>query len=190
MAAVLAFFSGRLAAWAALLLAAGLAWQTARIDGLPLIGGGLKAEVAQFQARIAADALTRAQSETAALAAQVRLAANAEEEARAHALASRANDDRIRTIIERVPANVSTKSNSACVVPLGAVRLLDAAASGADPDSVAAAIAPGQPDDAAAGIALSDAIALLAADLAIARDNADQLTHLERAVGGQSADPK
>jgi hypothetical protein len=64
----------------------------------------------------------------------------------------------------------------------GAIRLLDAAASGADLGDVAAAIAPGQPDDAASTIKLSDAIALLAADLGIARQNADQLTHLEKAA--------
>ena len=82
-----------------------------------------------------------------------------------------------------MPVNVSTKSNSACVVPLGAVRLLDAAASGADLRDVAAAIAPGQPDDAASDVTLSETVALLAADLGIARQNAGQLEGLERASG-------
>ncbi|HEY4078920.1 MAG TPA: hypothetical protein VGM26_18470 [Rhizomicrobium sp.] len=68
------------------------------------------------------------------------------------------------------------------MLPWGAIRLLDAAASGAGLDDVAAAIAPGQPDDAASTVKLSDAVALLAADLGIARQNADQLTHLEKAV--------
>jgi hypothetical protein len=70
------------------------------------------------------------------------------------------------------------------------VRLLDAAASGADPDFVAAHVAPGVADDAPSGIALSDVVALLAADLAIARDNADQLIHLERAVGTKQDGPE
>jgi hypothetical protein len=42
--------------------------------------------------------------------------------------------------------------------------------------------APGQPDDAASDVKLSEAVALLAADLGIARRNADQLTHLQKAV--------
>jgi hypothetical protein len=62
------------------------------------------------------------------------------------------------------------------------VRLLDAAASGADPGDAAAHIAPGQPDDAASDVTLPEAVALLAADLGIARRNAGQLSGLEAAV--------
>lgn len=45
--------AGPLAIGAALLLGAGLLWQTARIEGLPLLGGGLKAQVAHLQQDIA-----------------------------------------------------------------------------------------------------------------------------------------
>jgi hypothetical protein len=62
------------------------------------------------------------------------------------------------------------------------VRLLDAAASGAQLGDVAAAVAPGRPDDAASDVKLSEAVALLAADLGIARQNGEQLDHLEKAV--------
>jgi hypothetical protein len=186
IAAVLAFLSSRLAgpvaAAGALLFAAAFAWQTARIDGWPFVGGGLKDKVAQLQAQAAADALARARSEAAALAAQAKAAEAANDEARAHAAAAAANARQIQTVIEKVPVYVSRKSDSACVVPWGAVRLLDAAASGADPDYTRAHVAPGQPDDAASDVTLSEAVALLAADLAIARDNADQLRHLENAV--------
>jgi hypothetical protein len=81
-----------------------------------------------------------------------------------------------------VPAYVSEKASAACVVPWGLVRLFDAAASGADPDDVGAAIAPGQPDDAASDVTLPALAALLAADLGIARENAGQLSHLQAAV--------
>ncbi len=188
MSAILALLGSRLtgpvAAALALLCGAGFVWQSARIDGLPLIGGGLKAEIARLEAQHTADTLAQARAEALALAAQARAAAAAEGEARAHVLAARANDDQIRTVIQKVPVYVSAKSDSGCVVPWGVVRLLDAAASGADPGFAAAHIAPGQPDDAASDVKLSEAVALLAADLGIARDNADQLRYLERAVEG------
>jgi len=98
--------------------------------------------------------------------------------------ASRQGGGRTLLEIEEVPVYVSEKAAAACVIPLGAVRLLDAAASGADLDTVRAAIAPGQPDDAASDVGLPEALALLAADLGAARQNADQLEHLEKAVGG------
>jgi hypothetical protein len=68
------------------------------------------------------------------------------------------------------------------MLPWGAIRLLDAAASGANLGDVAARIAPGQPDAAASDVKLSEAVALLAVDLGIARQNADQLDHLRQAV--------
>ena len=64
------------------------------------------------------------------------------------------------------------------------MRLLDAAASGADPADVRARVAPGQPDDAASDVTLSEAVALLATDLGIARQTADQLRQLQAAVAG------
>jgi len=174
--------AGPLAIGAALLLGAGLLWQTARIEGLPLLGGGLKAEVARLQQDIAAHALAQARARADALAAREKWIAAGAEQARAHLAASAATARQVRTIIEKVPVYVSKKSDDACVVPWGAVRLLDAAASGAALDHVRAAIAPGRPDDAASDVALSEAVALLAADLAAARQNADQLSHLQAAV--------
>jgi hypothetical protein len=60
--------------------------------------------------------------------------------------------------------------------------LFDAAASGASLDAVRAAIAPGQPDDAASGIALSEIATVLAIDFGIARQNASQLEYLQKAA--------
>jgi hypothetical protein len=62
------------------------------------------------------------------------------------------------------------------------VRLLDAAASGADPADLRARIAPGFADDAASDVGLPEVAALLAADLGIARQNAGQLEHLQKAL--------
>ncbi|HEU4548819.1 MAG TPA: hypothetical protein VFS01_03925 [Rhizomicrobium sp.] len=165
-----------------LLLAAALVGQTARIDGLPLLGGGLKAQIAGLQQQLAARDLADAKARADALAARQKWIAAGEAQARAHLAASAATSRQIETIVEKVPIYVGEKSNAACVVPWGAVRLLDAAASGAGLDTVSAAIAPGQPDDAASDVTLSEAVALLATDLGIARDNADQLTRLEAAV--------
>jgi len=103
-------------------------------------------------------------------------------QAAAHAVQQARTQTQIQAVIEKVPVYVSEKASAACVVPWGFVRLFDAAASGADLDAVRAAIAPGQPDDAASDVTLSEAVALLATDLGIARDNADQLTRLEAAV--------
>jgi hypothetical protein len=174
--------AGPVAMLCALVLAGGLIWQTGRIDGWPVVGGGLKAQVADLQQQAAARDLAEARAQGAALAARAKLADAANDQARLHASGDQAIQSQIQTVIRKVPVYVSEKSNDACVLPWGAVRLLDAAASGADPDDAAARIAPGQPDDAASDVKLSEAVALLAADLGVARQNADQLGHLEKAV--------
>jgi hypothetical protein len=101
---------------------------------------------------------------------------------RAHAAGDRAIQNQIQTVMQKVPVYVDDKSDAGCVLPWGAVRLLDAAAGGAGLDDVAARIAPGQPDGAPSDVKLSEAVALLARDLGIARQNAGQLEHLEKAV--------
>ena len=108
--------------------------------------------------------------------------ARADSQARAQLGAERAADIQIRTVIREVPFYVSAESDAQCVLPWGAVRLLDAAASGADPAQLRDLIAPGQPDDAASDVALSEAVALLAGNLGAARINAGQLEHLQRAL--------
>jgi hypothetical protein len=187
MTMILNWLAGRIAGPAAtlcaLLLGGGLAWQTGRIDGWPLIGGGLKEDIAELQQNIAARGLAQAKAESAALAARAALADAANDQARANAQDDQAVQTQIQTVIRKVPIYVSVANDRACVLPWGAVRLLDAAASGAQLGDVAAAVAPGQPDDAASDVKLSEAVALLAADFGIARQNAGQLAHLENAVG-------
>ena len=174
--------AGPVAAALALAFALLFLWQSARIEGWPLAGGGFKAEVAQLQADISALRLSDAEARAAILVAREKQAKAADAAAAAHIAGAAAIARQIHTIIEKVPVYVTQKSDSGCVVPWGVVRLLDAAASGAGPAAVAAAVAPGQPDDAASDVKLSEAVALLAADLGIARGNADQLRHLEAAV--------
>ena len=53
IAAVLSWLGGKLGGFCALVFALGLAWQTARIDGVPLLGGGLKARVAALTGEVA-----------------------------------------------------------------------------------------------------------------------------------------
>jgi hypothetical protein len=178
--------AGPIAFGCALLLAAALAWQTARIDGLPLIGGGLKAQVAGLTQQLAARDLAQARGEAAALQARAQLATAQEAIAAKAATSDQAIQTQIQTVIREVPRAVPT-SRACAYLPWGAVRLLDAAASGADVGDVAARIAPGQPDDAASDVKLSEAVALLAADLGVARQNAGQLEGLEHAVHARSA---
>ena len=59
-----------------------------------------------------------------------------------------------RTIIERVPEYVTLEADAKCVVPVGAVVLLNAAASGNPPP----AGTPGEPIDAPSGVDLSEVV--------------------------------
>jgi hypothetical protein len=186
MSALLSFLGGRIAApfagAVALLFAVAFLWQSARINGVPLLGGGFKVRIAALERQRDLHALADARAEAALLRAQAGLVARGENQARAHLAMQRAADAQIKTVVKEVPVYVSASSDAKCILPWGAVRLLDAAASGADPAGLRDRIAPGQPDDAASSIALSDAVALLAGNLGAARQNAGQLEHLQRAV--------
>lgn len=186
LATILSWLGGKVigpvACACALLLAGLLAWQTARIDGLPLVGGGLKAQVTGLQQQIAARDLAAAQAQAAALAARAQLAAAQETIARAAATRDQAIQTQIQTVIREVPVDVDAKDDAACVVPWGLVRLLDAAASGADLRDVAARVAPGFADDAASDVKLSEIATVLAGNLGAARQNAGQLGALEKTV--------
>lgn len=59
---------------------------------------------------------------------------------------------RTKTIIEKVPVYVTPAADAACAVPVGFVRLHDAAASGGE---AALPVAPGGSIDAPSGVALS-----------------------------------
>jgi len=186
--------AGPIAAGIAVLALLGFAWQTAQIDGWPIIGGGYKAQVAALRLRAANAATAQATfSRQKAKAVSDRdNAVRASQDKIAAAYQDGLNQSQpvTQTIIQKVPVYVSAKSDAACVVPWGAVRLFDAAASGSDPGLVAAAIAPGQPDDAASTFHLSDLVALYAKNIGAGRDNADQLTALQAAVRAQADAPR
>lgn len=170
--------SGALMSGCALLFAVALGLQTARIDGLPLIGGGLKAQVAALQAQAAARELDAAKTQAAALMARAQAQNAADQIARAAIANDQAIQTQIQTVIREVPRAVP--NSSACAfLPWGAVRLLDAAASGADVGDVATRLAPGQPDDASSDVALPEAVAVLAADIGLARQNDEQLKAIQ-----------
>jgi hypothetical protein len=186
IATLLTWLGGKLAgpilAALAMLFALGLAWQSARIEGLPLLGGGFKAQVAALTQQLGARDLADARAQAAALTARQAQINAGEAAAKTHAVAQAATESQIQTVLKEVPVYVTPKAAAACVLPWGFVRLLDAAASGADPADVRARVAPGQSDDAASDVGLPEALALLAADLGAARQSASQLEQLEKAV--------
>ena len=178
--------AGPIAAGFAILFAVGFVWQTAQIDGWPVFGGGYKTQVAALKLQVANDA--KAQSDFAAkanadvAAAQAATRASQDKYAAEFAAHQTDNANLQAEINRKVTTYVSQKSDAACVVPIGAVRLLDAAASGSDPSAIAARIAPGLTNDSPSDVTLSEAIALLTDDLSISRSNADQLRQLQAAV--------
>lgn len=174
--------AGPIAGAVALLFFGLFLWQTAQIDGWPLVGGGYRQKVSELTGKIKDLQIASQKALQMAQEARTRAQKAADAEAGAYARGLEEGQSRTQTIIRKVPVYVTEKSNSACIVPLGAVRLLDAAISGSDPGAVEAAIAPGQPNDASSGIALSDVVALLASDFGDARANANQLTHLQLAI--------
>lgn len=82
---------------------------------------------------------------------------------------------RTRILIEKAPDYVTPKADARCVVPVGFVRLHDAAAAGQDPVPDPAARA----DDAASGVALSAVGATVAGNYGGCRENAAKLTDLQ-----------
>jgi len=178
--------AGPIAAGLAVLFAVAFAWQTAQIDGWAVFGGGYKAQVAALTLQVKDN--EKAWSDYRAQAAEIVAQANdrakkaGDDAAAAHAAAQTANANLQAEINRKVTTYVSPKSDAACVMPWGAVRLLDAAASGSDPSAVAARVAPGVSNDSTSDVTLSEAITLLTDDLSIARDNADQLKQLQAAV--------
>lgn len=78
------------------------------------------------------------------------------------------------TIVKEVKVYVTPEADAACVVPVGFVRVHDAAASG-EP-----AVPAGDPDAPAEGIALSTVAETIAENYTIAHENAEQLTALQK----------
>lgn len=84
------------------------------------------------------------------------------------------------TIIKEVPRYVPVQADAACVVPRGFVRLHDAAAAGALPDSDT-----GDTDSAPSGIALSAVAGTVAANYADCHVDAARLSSLQQTLRDQ-----
>ncbi|MBU9520232.1 hypothetical protein KTE45_17285 [Burkholderia multivorans] len=80
------------------------------------------------------------------------------------------------TIIKEVPVYVDREADRACVVPLGFVRVHDAAAANVPLGH------PGSTDAAAAGVALSAVAATVADNYTTCHENAEQLIALQARV--------
>lgn len=77
-----------------------------------------------------------------------------------------------RTIIQKVPEYVTVEADARCVVPNGFVGLHDSAATGNPP----APAAPGEPNDADSGVALSEVVSVVAENYAYTRTLEAQVT--------------
>lgn len=84
------------------------------------------------------------------------------------------------TIVREITTRVTQQADAACPVPLGFVRVFDAAASGS-PAAGFAHRAP-EPDDAATDVVLSEIAAVSAGDLGACHANAEQLRQLQAVV--------
>ena len=89
-----------------------------------------------------------------------------------------------RTLIEKVPVHVTPAADRACVVPLGFVRVHDAAAAG---DLSALSGAPGQSDDAPSGLALSAVAGAVVANYGTCNTTAQQLSDLQAWLKAEQA---
>ncbi|MDB0511053.1 hypothetical protein [Ralstonia solanacearum] len=83
------------------------------------------------------------------------------------------------TIIKEIPRYVPIQADASCVVPLGFVRLHDAAA-GTVPDP-----GPGDADAAPSGVALSTVAATVADNYTDSHANSEQLTELQQLLRDQ-----
>lgn len=90
-----------------------------------------------------------------------------------------------RTVIQKVPVYVSPEADTRCILPVGFVRLYNAAALGSDPDAVPDP--SGRADAAASGIACSTVAEDIADNFGTARSNAEQLKALLGWITDQQA---
>ena len=84
------------------------------------------------------------------------------------------------TLIKEIPRYVPAPADAACPIPVGFVRLHDAAAAGTLPDPD-----PGDADAAASGLALSAVAATVAGNYTDSLANSEQLTRLQQTLRDQ-----
>ncbi|HUO11333.1 MAG TPA: hypothetical protein VMU37_01120 [Caulobacteraceae bacterium] len=107
------------------------------------------------------------------------------------AVAAQAGQDHVRnlthTLIERVPTYVSPATDREYPLPLGFVRLHDAAAAGVD--LPAASEGPGDPDDAPSPVTASDAAAIIVTNYGVCHADQSRLAALQAWARGQGLSP-
>lgn len=89
-----------------------------------------------------------------------------------------------RTLVEKVPVYVTVQADARCSVPVGFVRLHDAAASGAVP---AVPDPAGRPDDAASDVALSAVASTVANNYGACHEDQARLSGLQDWMRRQAA---
>ncbi len=127
-----------------------------------------KAAEASRKAQEAAVAAARATERATAVLAQ--------ESALRAAAADQKIVYRTNTIIKEVPTHVTAQTDARVCVPVGLVRLLDAAALGVDPADLV--LPAGQSDDTCSSVRASDLARSVVGNYGIARQNAEQLDQL------------
>jgi hypothetical protein len=141
---------------------------------------GLGAQLADLKAKDAA-ALKVAQAHVATVqAAQTKATATVLATYTPAVAAIAAN---AQALAKEIPAYVTPKDDAGCTLNTGAVRLLDAAASGVSVLPSAA----GSVDDAPSGVALSTLVGTDVSNDAAALENADQLAALQAWIRAQQA---
>jgi hypothetical protein len=139
---------------------------------------GLGAQLADLKAK-EATALKAEQAHVAAVtSAQAKATAGVLATYTPVAAATAAN---FQALTKEIPTYVTPKDDSACAINVGAVRLLDNAASGLPAISVAPSVA----DDAPSGVALSTLVGTDVSNDQAAELNAEQLSALQAWVRAQ-----
>lgn len=156
-------------ALSAIVAGAGVGWTVHRLD---------QATIAQIQLADSQAALAATQKAAALQKAQDDISLKA---AVADAQSQAKIVTQTVTVTKEIPAHVSDASH--CIT-YGLVRVLNAAATGADPDAVPAS--PGQSDDACAPVSWRDFAGDIVADYEAGRQNAQQLDDLEDWVRAQA----
>lgn len=105
--------------------------------------------------------------------------------ASAFAQASQRVEVQTRTLVQKVPIYVTPETDARCFVPVGLVRVWNAAATGSDPGAVP--IPAGLADGDASGIACSELASDIATAFGDARQNTEQLKALQGWITDQIA---
>jgi hypothetical protein len=146
-------------------------------------------DVAALQTRIATIQRDDAQAKAEALATAADRMRRADAISLRSAVAEAASQQKLADqkflIAKEVRRHVAPDVTRPLCIPLGLVRVLDAASIGADPDALS--LAAGQSDASCASVAADALAASVAANYATARSNAEQLNALQAWVREEEA---